>query len=158
MHLATSGCPFRDERMHLRRMNTLSFMGSFHRHRKGLAMWMIVLWALLIAGTALAHCCHEASSMAHQSHAADVVDSDGAFGAHDEHPHGAALECPEWIAIAAVTPDAAVAGALADGHSAVPPVARPLRVASVSVPSFPRHYFVSLPPRRSYLRFCRFLE
>lgn len=139
-----------------RHMSSSPSMQWFMRHRRVAAAWMIAAWMLLVAGTAFAQCCSAPASMPHESHA--VTDQSSDSHSHDAHTGGAALECPQWLPVGVVTPDSALPGTPGDGQGAMFAAEPLLHVASVSSASFPQYYFASLPPPRSYLRFCRFLE
>lgn len=130
----------------------------FHRTHRSIAAWMVVLWLALLSTTTYAHCCHEKLGSFEAEHSA----VGGHSNQSDSHSTGqgesSAESCPEWLPVASVSSDAWGATSSSDGPSILLATARPILVATSLDVAPARFYFAGLPPPRTYLRFCRFLE
>lgn len=112
---------------------------------------------MFVSAATLANCCVDGAAAAVRSQA-DLAHPAGCETHQSSREAPATDGCPEWMSAATLAPDHAVAVPAGEPQAAALPL---LPLASLEgAPGFSpaKFHFAALPPPRTYLRFCRFLE
>lgn len=131
---------------------------TLYRTRRTIAAWMVLLWMALLSSTTYAHCCHEKIGSGEVGHSATGDHSHQSDSHPTDQGESSAESCPEWLPVVSVSSDAWGATSSSDGPSTLLATAHAIFVVTSLDVAPARFYFAGLPPPRTYLRFCRFLE
>lgn len=131
---------------------------TLYRTRRSIAAWMVLLWMALLSATTYAHCCHEKIGSGEAEHSAIGDYSHRSESHPTDQGKSSAESCPEWLPVVSVPSEAWGATSSSDGPSILLATAYLILVATSLDVAPARFYFAGLPPPRTYLRFCRFLE
>lgn len=130
----------------------------FHRTRRALAAWLVLLWMALLSITTYAHCCHESVGSRGAEHSAVGGHSHPSDSHTTDQGESSTESCPEWLPVASISSDAWGATSSFDGPFILLATASPILDVTFPDVAPARYYFSGLAPTRTYLRFCRFLE